>query len=409
MIGSTVALDEIRSARRIGFVPPRYGEGVVGGAEAVLHELAHDFAARGWDVEVLTTCARDHYTWANSFPAGASRDGAITVRRFRTVVSRDPKRAWLEEEILKGGELTLTEQQRWMNGSFRVPDLFHWLLDHAAEYGALVFAPYPFWTTFACSLVAPERTVLMPCLHDEPYAYLDLFQPVFSGAGQIWFQTDPEHELAHSIFKLPRSHDVVGSPVRAPQAYDPDGFRARHGIEGRFILYAGRREGGKGWERLLHAFAWALHHKALPFSLVTMGVGDVRPPGEIADRVIDLGLVSEADRNDAFAAADAYIQPSEYESFSRTIMEAWLAGTFVIGNGASKVVTWHCERSGAGLTYDDDYELAECLAFVAQQGDAATALAAAGRAYVLDNYSPDIVVPRMEATIATRLQQEARV
>ena len=32
-------------------------------------------AARGWEVEVLTTCARDHYTWANHYPAGTSADG----------------------------------------------------------------------------------------------------------------------------------------------------------------------------------------------------------------------------------------------------------------------------------------------------------------------------------------------
>ena len=40
----------------------------------------------------------------------------------------------------------------------------------------------------------------------------------------------------------------------------------------------------------------------------------------------------------AFAAADCYLQPSRYESFSRTIMEAWLAGTPVIANAGSDVV-----------------------------------------------------------------------
>lgn len=403
MIGSDTALNEIRRAGRIGFVPPRYGEDVIGGAEAVLSELADDFASRGWTVEVLTTCARDHFTWANVYPAGTQQRGAITVRRFPTVVTRDPERTRLEADILAGSELTVAEQQRWMNGWLRVPELFHHLLDHASEYRALVFAPYPFWTTFACSLVAPERTVLLPCLHDEPYAYLELFQPVFSGPASIWFQSEPEHELAHSLFNLPATHEVVGSPVRAPSSYDVDGFRRRHGINGRFLLYAGRREGGKGWEQLLAGFALAVHRKSLPFSLVTMGVGAVHPPADIADRVIDLGFLPARERDNAFAAADAYMQPSEWESFSRTIMEAWLAGTLVIANGASAVVTWHCEHSQAGLTYDDDLELGECLAFLAQYPDAARAIAGRGRDYVLEHYATEQVVDRMEKNLERTL------
>ncbi|HEY4870231.1 MAG TPA: glycosyltransferase family 4 protein [Candidatus Dormibacteraeota bacterium] len=392
---------------RIGLVTPRYGADVIGGAEAVVSELAHGLAGRGWDVEILTTCARDHFTWANAYPAGTFREQQLTLRRFPAVVSTSrTERAALERMIISGGSLTIAEQQRWINDDMRVPELFHWLLDHARDYRALVFAPYMFWTTFACAQVAPERTILMPCLHDEPYAYLDLFQPVFSGARGLWFLSEPEHAVAHRIFDLPSSHEVVGSGVHPPPAYDAEGFRRRHSIAGRFVLYAGRREGAKGWEQLLAGFASAVQRYDLPFSLVTIGVGEVRPPAAIADRVIDLGFVPEEERDSAFAAADAYVQPSQYESFSRTIMEAWLAGTLVIANAASEVVAWHCERSGAGLTYDDDVELAECLRFLASAPGAARTLAAKGRPYVLEQYGPDRVLDRVEATIEAWLPVE---
>ena len=115
--------------------------------------------------------------------------------------------------------------------------------------------------------------------------------------------------------------------------------------------------------------------------------------------MIDLGRISDAERDDAVAAADAYVQPSAMESFSRTIMEAWLAGTPVIANGASAVVRWHCERSGAGLVYDDDYELEQCLRFVAEAPDLAASLAKPGRDYVLDNYTWPVTLDRMEATL----------
>jgi len=68
---------------RLAFVPPRYGTEALGGSEAVMREAAHGLARRGWDVEVLTTCARDHYTWRNEYePGAATHDDGVVVRRF---------------------------------------------------------------------------------------------------------------------------------------------------------------------------------------------------------------------------------------------------------------------------------------------------------------------------------------
>jgi glycosyltransferase involved in cell wall biosynthesis len=381
-------------------VPLRYGDGVVGGSEAVLREAAHGLAARGWQVEVLTTCARDHYTWANVYPAGTSVVDGVVLRRFPAVVdTRRELRATLGARVLAGERLTITEQERWVNDDLRVPELFHHLLDSAAGYRALVLSPYMFWPTFACAQLAPQRTILMPCLHDEPFAYLDVFQPMFSGVQAMWFLTEPEHRLAHRLFGVPRNHAVLGAGVHAPAGYAPERFRARYGITGRFVLYAGRREGAKGWHDLLEGFARAHARGPLPLSLVTIGVGDVVVPDELRGRVIDLGFLPDADRDDAFAAADAYVQPSTVESFSRTVMEAWLAGTLVLASGGSEVVRWHCDRSRAGLVYDDLAELEQCLHFVAAEPGAARRIAEPGRSYVLREYSWAPTLDRLEAAI----------
>ena len=385
---------------RLGFVPPRYGPGVVGGAESVLAETARGLAERGWTVEILTTCARDHFTWANEFPEGVSVDGPLTVRRFAAVVDTPRiERATLHARILAGETLTITEQQRWVNDDLRVPDLFHHLLDRGDEYRALVFAPYLFWPTFACGQVVPERTILMPCLHDEPEARLPLFAPLFSGTHGVWFLSEPEAALAHRIQPLPPRTALIGAGVSVPAGYDPEGFRSRYGLDGRFVLYAGRREGAKGWEVLVDSFADAVARHNLPFTLVTTGTGPVLPPASLVGRVVDLGFLPEDELANAYAAADAYLQPSALESFSRTIMEAWLAGTPVIANADAAVVRWHCERSGAGLLYETPEELAACLDFVAQRPDEARKLASGGRAYVLGNYSPSDVLDGIESTL----------
>jgi glycosyltransferase involved in cell wall biosynthesis len=157
------------------------------------------------------------------------------------------------------------------------------------------------------------------------------------------------------------------------------------------VLFAGRREGGKGSP--LAAVAAAA---GLGLDVVSIGKGGW--PAPVAEQVVDLGFVSDEERNNAFAAATAYIQPSRMESFSRTTMEAWLAGTPVITVAESEVVAWHCQRSGGGLTYSDSSELADDLRLLAVPERAAE-MAAAGRRYVIENYTWPAVLDRMEASL----------
>ncbi|MGH9268914.1 MAG: glycosyltransferase family 4 protein, partial [Acidimicrobiales bacterium] len=207
----------------------------------------------------------------------------------------------------------------------------------------------------------------------------------------------PEHRLAHRIGGV-AAHHVTGEGVPVPDSYDPQGFREKYGLTRPFILFAGRREPFKGWNDLLAGFARALR-MGVDLDLVSFGVGWIPPPAEVAGRVVDLGYLPDEDVPGAFAAAAAYLQPSPMESFSRTIMEAWLAGTPVIASGRSDVVRWHCERSGAGLVYDDVFELAQCLALVADAPGALRGLAAAGRDYVLTHYTWDVALDRMEKAL----------
>ena len=162
---------------RIALVPARFGQGAVG-AEIVLEQMARRLQARGWEVEILTTCALDHHTWENVLPAGKAMEDGLLVHRFPVVTTPGPERGQLEQAILSGAPLRLHEQQRWMNSGMRSPEIFHHLLDHAGEYRTIIFTPYLFWITFAGSQVAPERSVIWTCLHDEPYAHLELFQPL---------------------------------------------------------------------------------------------------------------------------------------------------------------------------------------------------------------------------------------
>ncbi len=388
-------------AGTIGVLPPRYGPEVVGGAEAVLSELAHGLAAVGWDIEILTTCAVDHYTWANHYPPGVSTDGSLTVRRFPTVMDTPgTDRDRIGHRILMGEEISIVEQQRWLNDSLRVPEMWHHVSDHLADYRAILAGPYMFWTTAAVGALAADRLILMPCFHDEPPGKLSVFNPLFAGARGVLFLSEPEAEQAARDQPLPRRREVVGAGVAVPKNHAPDRFREQFGIDGPFIYYAGRREYGKGWEELLEVYQ-RLDPSSL--ALVTSGVGAVPDiPG-----VIDVGFIDDAQRTNAMAAATAYVQPSAMESFSRTVLEAMLAGTPVIANGKSDVVTWHLDRSGTGLRYNGLEELERALRLVVRYPDDIARLADGGRDYVIDNYASADVVARVDELLQEWLPEPA--
>ena len=387
---------------RLAFVTPRYGDGVVGGSESVLREAAQGLVQRGWDVEILTTCAIDHHTWANAHPPGEFVEEGVRVRRFPTVHDGDKlMRDTIEGRIQLGLPVTPDEQRLWLNGTFRVPDLFHHLLVHASSYRAIVLSPYLFWTTVSCAVVAPERTIVMPCLHDEHYAYLEIVRPVLSDVAQVWFLSEPERDLGRRLVGEELApHVVTGAGVHVFDAGDPEKGRELARTSRPFVYYGGRREGGKGWYDLLGAFTRAVLEYGADIDLVTTGVGPVEPSPIVAERVHDLGLVPYEDLRHVFAAAAAYVQPSKNESFSRVIMESWLAGTGVVANAASAVVAWHCERSGAGITYADPDELVQAMVLLGERPDVLRSLAPGGREYVLREYTWPVVLDRMEAALA---------
>lgn len=384
---------------RLAFVSPRFGPEVVGGAEVVMREIALGLAGRGWEVDVLTTTAVDHFTWASVLTPGESVEEGVTVRRFEVVHNASYVGALALGRIHHGEATTADEQVAWVNFPFRVPDLWMYLLAHGADYRAVIFSPYLFWTTTVCMPLVAERAVVVPCLHDEPFARQDVIRPVLRDPASVWFMSEPEHQLAHRLGPVAADHRVTGEGFHVPESYDPDGFRRRYGITRPFILFAGRREIGKGWDWLLACFADALRIDDPGIDLVTVGAGEVTVPSGLEGRVVDLGFLPTAERDNAFAAASACVQPSLMESFSRSVMEAWLAGTPVLARASSEVVAWHCERSGGGRTFEGATELARLLRWLTDEPVEAAALAAAGRRYVLDHYTWDVVLDMMEDSL----------
>lgn len=69
---------------KIAFVIPWYGEGIPGGAEMELREVAGHLQKAGVEVEVLTTCVKDFTAdWnQNYYAAGVAMVYDVPTRRF---------------------------------------------------------------------------------------------------------------------------------------------------------------------------------------------------------------------------------------------------------------------------------------------------------------------------------------
>jgi glycosyltransferase involved in cell wall biosynthesis len=383
--------------RRIAFVPPRFGADIVGGAEAVVRDIAVGLVERDWEVEVFTTCAVNPYTWANELPEGASIEGGLLVHRFQNVLAASASREhWVHGQIYGGQEPTLDDQVTWLNALFRTPGMFEALLKEGRSFDAIVFAPYLFWNVTVCMPIVADRAIVMPCLHDEAYAYLDVMRHVLSVPASVWFLSGPEHDLAHRLGPVTPHHSLIGSGMDVPKSYNPDEFRDEYGIDGPFLLYLGRRENDKGWPWLVEVFAGIKTR----VKLVSVGAGHADVPPRLRGRVIDVGYLSNEQRNNAMAAALAYVQPSLMESYSRTSMESWLAGRPVLVRTGSEVVEWHCARSRGGRAFATSDELGEHLATFSSAPEVADEMGERGRAYVMSNYQWPQVLDRIEADLS---------
>ena len=392
---------------RIAFIVPRYGPRVVGGAETLCRRLAENLTAHGTPIDVLTTCAIDHFTWHDELPEGDSIEGGVRVRRFP--VGRRNAKAWgaRHAAIDLGGTLSYGDQVEWMADSVWSPGI----MAAAEEYRWLIAMPYLFGTTFWATVAHADRTVLIPCLHDEAHARQPVVLDMLCSAKGLMLNAAGERTLVDRYVeqhragtaRLRSSPWIVGGgfddePI--PDATEVATFCRIHNCESGYVLYAGRREEAKGVKAMYEHYRQYRAVAENPRPLALMGSGDTNPPDDLTPHVLDFGFVDISDRAAAYSGASALIQPSRLESFGMVLFEAWLAGTPALVYAGSDVLREHCEISGGGLWYGDGAEFAEALALMTSDAALNGRLAAAGREYTITNFRWSAVRERFHAALA---------
>jgi glycosyltransferase involved in cell wall biosynthesis len=385
----------------IAIVVPRYGPEVLGGAETLARRLAEHLPVDKFNVTVLTTCARDLLTWRNEFSPGEAEVGGLRVLRFPVDHSRRDARLFqrLTDKANRGEPLSEVEQVAWLENTAHSPGLYAHLAQQRDAYDLLIFLPYLFGTTLYGSAIWPDKSVICPCLHDEPYAYFLDVRTMLQSVRGLMYISAPEQALAES--KLGVRNPAASLLGVGVDPFDANGerFRRQFGLPEPFLLYAGRLDPSKNVMQLVDFFlAYRRSRPHRDLKLVLIGSGPLPLPAH--PDLVPLGFVEGQELRDAYAAATLLCQPSLVESFSLVLMEAWLAGVPVLVHGHCPVTRHHVKASNGGLYFTSAADFAGTLDWFLDHPHQRAKMAALGQAYVEHEFNWTATLKRFAEAVA---------
>lgn len=395
--------------KKLGFVIPWYADGIPGGAEMELREVTSHLHSAGVRLEILTTCVKEFGAdWSKDFyPVGedSTADG-ITIRRFKARKRDTAAFDAVNAKLMAHQTVTREEEETFLREMVNSPDLYQYMGEHSEEYSLFVFIPYMFGTTYNGARFCPEKSVLIPCFHDEAYAYLEHFKELFPKCAGMVFNARPEAELAERLYGFSKSGTqtvVMGIGMDTGITADPAQFRRKFGINEQFILYAGRKDEGKNVHTLVKYFSEYIKRRETDLRLVLIGGGRIDLPPELVKngRILDLGFVDRQDKYNAQGAAELLCQPSKNESFSLVIMESWLCGRPVLVHEDCAVTRNFVSESNGGLYFGNYFEFEGCVDYILNNRSEAWQMGDNGKRYVRANFDWDVIVDKYKKFFAS--------
>ena len=367
-----------------------------------LREVAAHLSEAGADVEILSTCIKDAASdWSVNFHSEGTEktSNGVTVRRFRVEKRNTAAFDAVNAKLMKGLRISVDEEDIFLAEMMRCPSLYSYMKNHSEEYSLFVFIPYLLGTTYNGAKLFPEKSVLIPCFHDEGYAYISRYKEIFPKTAGMIFNARPEAELAERLYGFSESGTktiVMGIGMDMNIVPDAEAFRSKFDIDGSFIIYAGRKDEGKNVHTLVKYFAEYIKRRNTNLKLVLIGGGSIELPTELVNqgRIIDLGFVDLQDKYNGQAAAEFLCQPSRNESFSLVIMESWLCCRPVLVHSGCAVTKNFASESNGGLYFGDYFEFEGCTDWFLNNKEKAIQMGENGRNYVRSNFAWDVIVDK---------------
>jgi glycosyltransferase involved in cell wall biosynthesis len=394
---------------KVAFVVPRYGPDIRGGAEVGARMLAERLVGdRGYEVEVLTTCALDAITWRDELPEGTSVERGVTVRRLRSVAGRNEHFHPLWAQLMGDpGAATAEDCATWVAWQGPLaPDLVEAVA--ACDADVVAFYPYLYYPTVYGLPLVRERAVLHPAAHEEPALHLPVFDELFRSCRGFAFHSRSERALVNARFGVASTPQVlIGLGVEEPGSAEAAGVDAQAAVRASvgvgvggddepYLICIGRVDDQKGTGMLWRWFRTYKERHPGPLKLVFVGqvVDAPEPAAGSAEDIVLTGMVDEATKWALLRGARVSVAPSPHESFSLTVVEALTAGVPVVVHAQCGATREHCERSGAGLWFRDFAEFESVTELLTTDDELHARLAANGVDYVRANFGWPVILDR---------------
>ncbi len=410
----------------------------VGGAERYVQEISERLVKQGHSVDVVTTDALDwEYFWdprAARISAPEQELNGVHIRRF-------PVRHWpvlhawaprLRRVMAALSPWPASEPLLWTlaRWSTRLPDLERHLRDPGARYD-LIHAVNILFEGIGRSAQDWARAQSIPFVF-TPFVHLAEAESeqvrrfytmrhqlgLLARSDCVMVQTPREREALAGRGVSRERLQVLGMGVTPEEVTGGcgEGWRERHGIKGRVILFMGAVAYDKGAVHLVEALS-RLGPELGDVTLVL--AGPVRGPfqhlltqlpPEVRARCLLPGVVVGEEKRDLLAAADLLAMPSRSDSFGIVFLEAWACGLPVIGACAGGLPDVICDgEDGFLVPFGDVAALADRLRQLLQDRDLARQMGERGRLKTLDHSTWDRVYRDVRSTYERLVQAGNRL
>ncbi len=371
---------------------------MLGGSETYTRKTAEALALReGFDVEVLTSKALDFKTWADYFEKDVEVINGVTVRRFSVKKERN-RLVQRSSQIMMhnlGIHTKDLEEKRLIARGPYVPELVEFIKEHKDDYDAFVFVTYLYYPAYFGAKEVYDKAIFIPTAHDEEPIYMNIFDELFNNVKGIVYLTEEEKKFVNEKFHNENVPSIVnGMGIEIPAEDKSKEFCKKNGIDGRYIVYCGRIEENKGVKTLIDYILKfnAEASEENKVKLVLTGKGNMSIPEDA--NIKYLGFVSDEDKFSAMKGSLAICLPSEFESFSITLLEGMGCGKPALVNAKSEVLKGHIEKSQGGFAFETYDEFKESLTKLLDEKTNAE-LGEKAEAYVKENYSEEVVISKL--------------
>ena len=408
--------------KKIAFVVQQYGVEMYGGAELHCMRLAEKVASL-YDVEVLTTCSLDYLTWADHYPEGESIINQVMVRRFKVSEIRSwenmgrlekkirveksgiPQKMGIKSFIknlwkaIKSSKATDDDYLNWIIAQGpTTPDLIDFLREHEKNYDCLIFFTYLYYPSVFGININPAKTIFIPLAHDEWAIRMPVYKKLFTQPACIMYNTIAEKRLANKLFKNESVHsEIMGTWVNIPPDLPEIDIKKEMNIHSDYVLYIGRVDTNK----ITHEdFKWFLQYVSETkknIKLILVGNSFMEIP--VNEHIMHLGFVSEQIKYILLKQSLFLFQPSQFESLSHVVLEAFAMEKPVLVHQNCEVMRDHIESSHGGFYYNDYAGFKYAINKLTDDKVLNAGMGKSGKSYVDNNYRVEQIMAKFKSVV----------